>query len=110
MFGDRLSTDGHIRGEGCRGGVAAGNEKIEQLAPRRIRHRFPEVVVVGSIGHGDDACPEAKRSRKRSPLDLPTVAVVFEELLLLVVGHVHLVEAGFDDRAAGPVRRRQRRA
>src|SRR5260221_11083613 len=35
-------------------------------------------------------------------LDLPTVTVVFEELLLLVVGHVHLVEAGFDDTQPGP--------
>src|ERR1700687_184544 len=33
---------------------------------------------------------------------LPTVTVLFEELLLLVVGHVHLVEAGFDDAQSGP--------
>ena len=31
------------------------------------------------------------------PLNLPTATVLFEELLLLVVGQVHLVEAAFDD-------------
>ena len=35
-------------------------------------------------------------------LDLPTVTMLFEELLLLVVGHVHSVEAGFDDAQSGP--------
>ena len=28
MFGDRLSTDGHLRGEGCRRGVTLGHEEI----------------------------------------------------------------------------------
>ena len=47
MFGDRLSTDGHIRGEVCRRRRTAGNEEVEQFAASRIRHRFPEVVVIG---------------------------------------------------------------
>src|SRR5258708_3368320 len=34
-------------------------------------------------------------------LDLPTVTVLFEELLLLVLGDVHLVEAGLDDAQSG---------
>src|SRR5258708_19281352 len=34
-------------------------------------------------------------------LDLPTVTVLFEELLLLVLGDAHLVEAGLDDAQSG---------
>jgi hypothetical protein len=34
-------------------------------------------------------------------LDLPTVAVLFEKPLLLVLGNVHLVETTFDDAQSG---------
>ena len=67
MLGDRLPTDGHVRGEGRRRGLTAGNEEVEQLAARRIRHRLPEIVVIRWAVHGDEAGPVAKRSRKRSP-------------------------------------------
>ena len=41
VFGYRLSTDGHVGGEGCRSGLTAGNEEVEQFAAGRIGHRFP---------------------------------------------------------------------
>lgn len=66
MFGYRLSTDGHIRGQGCRRGLTSGDEQVQQLAASRIRHRFPQVVVIRCVLHRDE-CPEAKSSRKRSP-------------------------------------------
>src|ERR1700686_2586058 len=47
--------------------------------------------------------PRDKEVPQAVSLDLPTVTVLFEELLLLVVGHVHLVEASFDDAQAGPL-------
>jgi len=47
MFGYRLSTDRHLRCEGCRRGLTAGNEEVEQFAASRVRHRLPEVVVIG---------------------------------------------------------------
>jgi hypothetical protein len=54
MFGYRLATDRHVRGERRRRGLTAGNEEIEQFAASRIGHRFPEIVVLVLVAHRDD--------------------------------------------------------
>lgn len=53
VFGNCLTTDGHVRAKRGRRGATASNEQIEQLAAGGIRHCLPEFVVVRWWEHHD---------------------------------------------------------